>query len=122
VSQFRQDWRKAGTVTVTHFGTLASLTQNDKNKNVPAALTRLCSVVPGGHRERERLLAAYDLLARAIRNRDAHAYVPNVRDSHHNLVPQLFTACFNVLASWLPHGATTAKMWQAEAKDFIASL
>ena len=48
------------------------------------------------------LLAAYSLLASTIRNRDTHAYIPNVRDHHLSLVNDLFAGCFNLLVSWLP--------------------
>ena len=43
-------------------------------------------------------MASYRLLQHSIRNRDAHAYIPNVRDSHYNLVPELFSRSLNLLA------------------------
>ena len=82
------------------------------------ALSRLCAAV-NAPQEQELLLATYALLARTIRNRDAHAYVPNVRDDHFSLVPELFARCFNRLVSWLPGGPTTLNCWNAEAQQFI---
>jgi len=64
----------------------------------------------------------YQLLARTIRNRDAHAYVPNVRDDHYSLVPDLFSECFNLLTSWLPGGAATLTSWRGSARQFVDSL
>jgi hypothetical protein len=98
---------------MTHFGTLGTLS---------AALPRLFETVGASETEKDLLTASYELLRRSIRNRDAHAYGPNVRDSHYSLVPQLFSDCFNVLASWLPNGPTTLSQWRADAKQFITSL
>lgn len=71
----------------------------------------------------ERIVkAAYRLLARTIRNRDAHAYVPNVRDEHFWLVPKLFEDCFNLLVSWLPGGRQVLNCWLEDPASFIAEL
>ncbi|MBU18136.1 MAG: hypothetical protein CL725_10620 [Chloroflexi bacterium] len=43
---------------------------------------------------------AYKLLAEAIRNRDAHAYVQNVRQSHFHVAGKICPA-FNILLSWV---------------------
>lgn len=40
--------------------------------------------------------AAYIFLANAIRNRDSHAYVPDVRKDHHHM-NEIFAPAFNVL-------------------------
>lgn len=122
VPKFRKAWKSGGTVMATHFNTLSSLTFDDDKANVPAALSRLCSTVKATAEEKDLLFAGYELLRRSIRNRDAHAYVPNSRDSHFNLVPELFTRCFNVLGSWLPGGPSTLNQWRADAKQFIAKL
>ena len=122
VRAYRNDWRLGGTVAATHFGTLAVVTRANQKTNTDAALVRLCKAVRATVRERDRLLAAYDLLARTIRNRDAHAYVPNVRDAHYSLVPELFAGCFNLLVGWLPGGAGTLTTWRSEPQTFIASL
>jgi hypothetical protein len=62
------------------------------------------------------------LLARSIRNRDAHAYVPNVRDQHQSLVPVLFTDVFNLLISWVDGGMEAVERWREQAGSFIAML
>ena len=61
--------------------------------------------------EGQLLRAAYTLLAGTIRNRDAHAYVKDVRDDHFHLVEELFVPCFNLMVSWLPEGAGTLSQW-----------
>jgi hypothetical protein len=116
---FLRDAQVCGTLSSTHFGTLSSLTLDHQ---IPAALKRLVSTVSATREEKNILLAAYELLRRTIRNRDAHAYVPNVRDSHYWLVPRLFADVFNLLLRWLPGGAATLTAWKAEASSFIASL
>ena len=120
VSRYRQEWKSAGTMTVTDFGTLGNLLYDGKGKVPP--LSRLCEAVGAKPKEEDLLFAGYQLLMRSIRNRDVHAYVPNVRDSHYNLVPELFTRCFNLLVSWLPDGPTTLNRWKAEAKSFLECL
>jgi len=115
---------KTGTMTVTDFGPIGNLGKDGmkKRSHIKAELPRLCDAVGATHEENELLLAAYDLLGRSIRNRDAHAYVPKVRDSHFDLVPRLFARCFTLLVSWLPGGAGTLDGWRADAEEFIASL
>ncbi|MGZ4925329.1 MAG: hypothetical protein ACXV4B_02625 [Halobacteriota archaeon] len=49
--------------------------------------------------------AARIVLARNIRNRDAHAYVPNIRNNHQELVGSLFLHAFNFMLGWLPPSA-----------------
>jgi hypothetical protein len=120
VSQFRSNPTSAGTITTTNFGTLGHLVP--QNGKADAALARLCEKVSATHDQKELLLAAYTLLGRTIRNRDAHAYVPNVRDDHFTLVPDLFSGCFNLLVSWLPGGAGTLNDWKKHAQSFVADL
>jgi len=107
-------------VTVTNFGSLGSLIRVNQGKYL-GKLKDLCTKVKATPQEEKKLLAAYDLL-RSIRNRDAHAYVPNVRDSHFWLVPKLFSGCFNLLVSWIPDGKEALNDWIDPAPDFIASL
>jgi hypothetical protein len=119
-SQFKSNWKQAGTVPVTNFGTLEKLTHG---KNAP--LARLYEVVTPkpSSEDTNRMYAAYELLHKSIRNRDVHAYVPRVRDSHHHLVPELFSGCFNLLVSWIPDGgATRLNRWLAEAKAFTLAV
>ena len=120
---FLVDSKRAGMMPATNFGTLGSLVHRDKKTQAPAgALVQLCQTVNADQRDRELILASYELLSRSIRNRDAHAYVPNTRDSHYHLVPELFASCFNKLVSWLPGGATTLNSWRAEAKAFVSTV
>jgi hypothetical protein len=80
-------------------------------------LRRLCRTAGAQPDQQTKLLAAYEFLAVTIRNRDAHAYVPNVRDAHHFLVADLFADCFNFLVSWLlPDGAVTLNEWNEPVK------
>ena len=120
--QFLNDWKTDGTLTTTNFGTLRNLVYRDQRTNTDPALKRLCLAVHSTQEEQELLLAAYTLLAKTIRNRDAHAYVPNVRDDHFSLVPDLFAGCFNLLVSWLPDGPGTLNNWRDDAQDFITWL
>src|SRR5215813_4819888 len=122
VPMFRKNWRCNGTAQTTYFGTIGSLTGVNRHSNTPSPLIRLCQVSGATELERERILAAYELLRRTIRNRDAHAYVPNVRDAHFSLVPSLFAYCFNTMLCWLPGGASTLTTWRAEAGAFITAL
>lgn len=121
VAQFRKNWRSAGTLPATDFGTLGQLYTNRPTSADPA-LKRLCDKVKAGHDQQELLLATYEFLARTIRNRDAHAYVPHVRDYYFSLVPELFARCFNLLVSWLPSGPRTLNEWRQEAEEYIAAL
>lgn len=120
ISEFRKNQDVGGTMTVTNFGTLKDLMSPKKGKAAP--LTWLCRTVNAKPEQEDLLLAAYKLLQRTIRNRDAHAYVPNVRDLHHSLVPDLFSDCFNLLVSWLPDGPGTLNKWRDEAASFVTSL
>ena len=120
VPEFRKNWRSQGVMTATFFGTIGNL-MHDKN-DVPAALARLCAAAGASAKQKDLLFAAYELLSRTIRNRDAHAYIPNVRDWHFFLVPDLFCNCFNLLISWLPNGPRTLNKWRAEAQALVASV
>lgn len=60
------------------------------------ALRQLC----GTRAHADMVRAAFKLLAEGIRNRDAHAYVKNVRASHHFLIHRLAEA-YTALFSWL---------------------
>lgn len=99
------DPKKIREVTTTHFGTLGSLVRKQH-------LDALCNKVGASPRETAVVLGSCELLGRAIRNRDAHAYVRNVRAGHHHLVGALLCECLNVLVSWLPDGRSTVALWQ----------
>jgi hypothetical protein len=112
----------AGVVDTTHFGTLKELNYPIRKTGANAALKQLCLAVHATTEQEELLLAGYRFLAKAIRNRDAHAYVPKKRADQFSLVPDLFTKCFNHLVSWLPGGPATLNKWSDEAPEFVASL
>ncbi|MEQ1794054.1 MAG: hypothetical protein ABL970_07675 [Nitrospira sp.] len=113
-SNFNKEWHATGTTTTTFFGTLGTLT----SKGPDAPLSRLCSKACATNDQKELLMATYGLLQMTIRNRDAHAYVANVRDLHHWLVPEMFCKCFNLLADWLPGGPMIINKWRSEATSF----
>jgi hypothetical protein len=117
---FSRNPESQGMVEITKFGTLATIMQRDGS--VPSALEELLDSCRADRTERGLIGAAYRLLQLSIRNRDAHAYVPNVRDSHYHLVPELFARCLNVMAGWLPGGAGTLNEWRADAGRFIRQL
>lgn len=101
----------------TYFGTLGNL-----NKSPNGALRQLCAKVNASDDQRKLLLGTYEYLAREIRNRDAHAYVPNVRRAHVDDVRDRFVPCFNLLISWLPAGPCVINEWRDDAPEFIATL
>lgn len=109
---FRKDWKSQGVMKAPNFGTLGDLLRNKKGGSAP--LKMLCSRAGATAMQEDLLFVAYDLLRKTIRNRDAHAYIPNVRDSHYSLVPDLFCECFNLLLSWLPNGSKTLNDWKVE--------
>lgn len=103
----------------THFGTLGSLCGDGPRQD---ALKRLCASVNAEEDQQTMVLTAFKELARDIRNRDAHAYIPNVRDDHFEVVLDRFVPCFNLLVSWLPEGAHVINNWRDNAPQFISSL
>ena len=59
-------------------------------------LKRLCNGRPDG----DDVRVAFKLLAEAIRNRDAHAYVRGVRASHHHMASH-FAQAYSIMVGWL---------------------
>jgi len=58
-----------------------------------------------------------------IRNRDAHAYVPNVRDNHFWMVQDVFMPALNLLVKWIPNGGgKRLGDWRSTTGQFIQSL
>ena len=74
-------------------------------------------VPAAGTAEKKSVRTTYGRLMK-IRNRDVHAYWPNVRDDDFDLVAEFFIPCFNLLMSWLPPGS---RMSDAELATFLAS-
>jgi len=66
------------------------------NGQLDGALNQLCGARPDANMVR----ATFKVLADAIRNRDAHAYVKGVRADHHYLTSE-FAKAFTALLSWL---------------------
>jgi hypothetical protein len=103
---------------VINFGTLGDL--NGK-KGQKGKLWNLCQSAQASAEERQTITSAYKKLA-AIRNRDAHAYIPNVRTDHFEVVSTSIVPCLNLLTSWLPYGVEDFCRWSDEAPQFIAAL
>lgn len=104
-----------GTLPTTNFGAIGNLYNGH--------LQSLCQSQKVGatKNEQRRLLAAYELLGRTIRNRDAHAYVPKKRDSHFYLVRELFIPAVNDLLLWTQLQAGELNKWRKGAQQFIDS-
>jgi hypothetical protein len=103
------------------FGTIGGLTWEEKGN--PSPLEQLARKFHAQPEETHLLLGAYTVLGSTIRNRDAHAYVPNVRASHFWLVDDLFMPALNLLIEWIPKGeGQLVNEWQASAGKFIQGL
>jgi hypothetical protein len=101
----RANWTTVGMISTTPFRTIGSLTSRGKKKTSISPLESLCDRKSATVEQTDLIFAAYELLGKTIRNRDAHAYVPNIRDSHHGLVNEIFVKALNLLVGWLPkHG------------------
>jgi len=108
---------------ITDYGTLNDLFRGrecyfkGKYIKLEPSFSKLFKIVNATEDEENLILASYDLLRETIRNRDAHAYVPNVRDAHVNLVSELFTDCFNIFVKWLPGGADAINKWREDGSN-----
>ncbi len=102
-TQFIRNSEFGGTVETRNYQTLGKL--ND------VYLKNLLTKAEVNEHEGQLLRAAYKLLAGTIRNRDAHAYVKDVRGDHFHLVKELFVPCFNIMVSRLPEGPGTLSDW-----------
>jgi hypothetical protein len=78
----QDDPNAAGTFQTTDFGTMNRVLHSRPGGSF---LKRLAHAVSEKEAERAQVIAAFGLLTHTIRNRDAHAYVPNVRDGHFRL-------------------------------------
>ena len=70
---------------------------NYNYKNLGDLVSRLGELDHTEESEKRRLKAAYKYLSSAIRNRDAHTYVEDVRRKDFPSVEGLFVPAFNVL-------------------------
>jgi hypothetical protein len=103
------------------YGTIGSLTWQDKGSL--SAIERLAVKCNATTEQARIVLGTFTLLGTAIRNRDAHAYVPNVRAAHHWLVHDLFVEAINLLVSWIPNGGGhRLQQWLDQAEEFVQSL
>lgn len=102
-----------GTLPTTNFGQIGNL----YNRHLKSLCRNVDAPIPAT----DRLLKAYELLGRTIRNRDAHAYIPNIRGSHFDLVKNLFIPCLNDLISWTKLDRLELNRWRKEAQQFIDS-
>jgi hypothetical protein len=107
---------------VDSFGAIGALTYEHAGRS---ALLDLAEKMHAGDAaaaapDARRLLGAYNVLRMAIRNRDAHAYVPNVRAKHHWLVEELFLDALNLLVRWVPNGGgVRLQQWMDESVPFL---
>jgi hypothetical protein len=89
--------RKAASVQETsiHFGTLGKLPLNSILQGAP---------------DRALVLAAFKLLTKTVRNRDAHRYTENVRAFHFHVVGALFVPALNAILRCLDQAELQAQM------------
>ena len=91
-----------------HYGQLGGLVYDRKpTKHQPGGppwFDLLLAKVPHTQQDREKLFGAYRFLAETIRNRDAHAYIPHVRDEHHWAAGKVMAPAFDLLVKWVPLG------------------
>ena len=71
--------------------------------------------------QKNLVISSYKLLGTTIRNRDAHAYVEDVRESHFYLVEKLFVPSFNILLNSVDGLSTKLSEWRCEAAGTSAS-
>jgi len=103
------------------YGTIGSLTW--QVKGTASAIERLAAKCKATPDEIRVVLGTFTLLGTAIRNRDAHAYVPNVRAAHHWLVRDLFVEAIAFLIAWIPNGgAHRLQQCLDQAEDFVQTL
>lgn len=121
IGMVSEDPWKAGSFPVTHFGQLGQLTTGKGVR--PAHFERLVQKTKARADEKKLLFASYRLLTMTIRNRDAHAYVPNVRNSHFWMVQDVFVPALNLLVKWIPNGGgQRVADWRSSTGQFIESL
>lgn len=106
----------------TNFHNLGAFVSLKDKNNKGKFLKKLCEEKGANPQDEKLLLVAYDFLRQTIRNRDAHAYRPNVRNANFYLVSDLFVKSFNLLLTWIPDGQNKINIWNDEAEKFVASL
>ena len=87
--------------------------------NLDGTLKRLGGLfekVPVAGPTEQRLVRTTYGRLKKIRDRDVHAYWPNVRNDDFDLVAEVFVPCFNLMMSWLPGGS---RMSAAELATFL---
>ena len=95
----KTQYQKRETQPAYGYGTIAAaLTNFRKHKNIDTTVK--VGKVKKGDKE-VFVTAAYELLRDSIRNRDTHAYIPNVRSKHGWLANGVFMKAFNILLGYL---------------------
>lgn len=72
--------------------------------------------VAASDRASNLIVAAFELLRSGIRNRDTHAYVPNVRANHIQLVEALFMPAFNACVQFHQDPTEITRQWLARGQ------
>jgi hypothetical protein len=101
------------------YGTLRDLVGSNRRKTTEKPLASFLVDRHAMDDEADLIWSVYALLGSAIRNRDAHAYVPNVRDAHFDLADTLFRPAFNLLLAWLPLGGKTLAAYLDEGRRLV---
>ncbi|VWM03214.1 hypothetical protein BLA6992_01958 [Burkholderia lata] len=111
------------TMDMPYFGTFKAVSRDRLTNASSNYAPPFGSPVYVAFEARQRqLFAAKTLLQNTIRNRDAHAYVPNVRDTHITMVDNLFLHAFNSMLEWLPVGVEQEIAARLENTAYVRAL
>jgi len=119
-TEYRSNWKCNGTIKNTKFGTLGDLFNSNKQHRSP--IEQFFDVAVNTKMDQDIIFSAFNLLMRSIRNRDIHAYIPNVRDNHNYLVPELFCRCFNIIKECVPGGGCKLNYWIQNSSGLVNEL
>lgn len=98
--EIRQEPRSDGT---RFFGSMGQLWHGKKGGQ-KTHLQCLFETKRASTDQQGTVLDTYKHLSNVIRNRDAHGYVPKVRDKDFGQMFERFVPCFDLLMSWIPGG------------------
>ena len=99
------------------FGTLGSLLAR-RNGN-DSILDQLFSRTSAASHERDIVYGCLESLRGSIRNRDVHAYVPNVRDADFSRTNHLYCEALNLLLCWSKEFRTSDEKFLDAAQALI---
>ena len=119
-AQFRKDWRLYGIMEITNYGTLGGLLYHKKQQPPPIEI--FFSKAIKDKKDQDIVYSSFNLLMRSIRNRDIHAYVPNVRDDHNYLVPELFCRSLNIIKECIPGGGGELNYWMQNSLGLVKEM